>query len=115
MNEPVPLDRPTASDHYEHEVRIARLEVAVENLASIAKSLREQMNEGFKSQTALIHDVEQRLRAEIQRLDDRIDRLDDKIERLNARIDLMNRWAIGLFITYLFGTVSLLARPYFGI
>ena len=108
MNEPVPLDRPTASDHYEHEVRIARLEVAVENLASIAKSLREQMNEGFKSQTALIHDVEQRLRAEIQRLD-------DKIERLNARIDLMNRWAIGLFITYLFGTVSLLARPYLGI
>jgi len=104
----VPLDRPTASDHHEHEVRIARLEVAVENLGSTVRSLQEQMKEGFTSQTALIHDVEQRLRAEIQRLD-------DKIERLNARIDLMNRWAIGLFITYLFGTVSLLARPYLGI
>ena len=80
----------------------------MENLGSTVRSLQEQMKEGFKSQTALIHELEQRLRAEIQRLD-------DKIERLNARIDLMNRWAIGLFVTYLVGTVSLLARPYIGV
>ena len=115
MNEPAPLDRPTAADHHEHEVRIVRLEITVENLTSTVKSLQEHMDEGFRSMTALINDVEKRLRAEMQRLDDKIERLDDKIERLNARIDLMNRWAIGLFVTYLFGTVALLARPYVGV
>lgn len=162
MNEPAPLDRPTAADHHEHEVRIVRLEITVENLASTVKSLQEHMDEGFRSMTALINDVEKRLRAEmhqlaaaqraalealrtelrtefraeiqrldgridrladrveqladtVKRLDDKIERLDDKIERLNARIDLMNRWAIGLFVTYLFGTVALLARPYVGV
>lgn len=139
-----------------------RLEITVENLASTVKSLQEHMDEGFRSMTALINDVEKRLRAEmhqlaaaqraalealrtelrtefraeiqrldgridrladrveqladtVKRLDDKIERLDDKIERLNARIDLMNRWAIGLFVTYLFGTVALLARPYVGV
>ena len=146
-----------------------RLEITVENLASTVKSLQEHMDEGFRSMTALINDVEKRLRAEmhqlaaaqraalealrtelrtefraeiqrldgridrladrveqladrveqladtVKRLDDKTERLDDKIERLNARIDLMNRWAIGLFVTYLFGTVALLARPYVGV
>jgi chromosome segregation ATPase len=147
MNSPAPLDSPTASGHHDHEVRITRLEVTVENLANTVKLLQEHMDEGFKTLTALIHDVEKRLRAEMQqlaaaqqaaleamraelrtefreeirrvdaridRLDDKIERLGDKIERLNARIDVMNRWAIGLFVTYLFGTVTLLARPYFG-
>jgi hypothetical protein len=41
--------------------------------------------------------------------------LQREIHRLDSKIERMNRWVIGLFLTYLVATATLFARPYLNI